>query len=164
VTHDIETFRAMLPVDKHRLDDALEVHAQAQERISARVARENSHALLRKRELEAEEARVIYQLKVDDPKMTNPIAEKEAKRNSSYLKAWHLYQQARQEHEEWAGLLSAWQARGYNLKALGDLYGMQYFAVDSTRARARVEEAVNRYRGEAQQEPSALPRRRRTTG
>lgn len=153
--------RSMLAIDKHRLDDALEVHAQMQDRIAQQLARTTTTANIAKRDLEAEEGRIIGQLKIDDPKLSNTVAEKEVRRNSAYLKAWRLYQEARQEMDEWAGLLDAWKARGYNLKALADLYGMQYFAVDSTRARSSVADAVNRYRGEFEHRDGP-PRRRRT--
>ena len=129
--HTIDDFRALLPIDKHRLDDELETHAQTQDRIASKVAALNSAQLELKRQVEIEEARLVAQLKTDDPKMTNPMAEKEAKRQRSYTSMWNAYQDARREYEEWQGLLAAWVSRGYNLKTLGDLYGNQYFAVDS---------------------------------
>lgn len=141
----IDVFRNMLRINKHRLDDDLEIHAETQERISATLAKMNSRMLELKKSLEQTEAVVIGEVKERDPKLSNPLAEKEAKRDRSYISAWQAYQTARQEHEEWQGLYSAWQARGYNLKTLSDLHGAQYFAVSST-GRANAEEDVARAR------------------
>ena len=44
----------------------------------------------------------------------------------------HLFAATLRSHEEWLGLYTAWQQRGYSLKTLADLYAAQYFAVSST--------------------------------
>lgn len=127
----IDVFRNMLRINKHRLDDELEIQAELQERISAHTARLNSRMLECKKGLDAEEARVIAQLKDNDAKLTNPQAEKEARRHRDYISAWQSYAVARQEHEEWLGLYEAWKSRGYQLKTLADLFSDQYFTIDS---------------------------------
>jgi len=132
---DILEFRAKLRIDKHDLDGELEVHAECQEAIARVVAGCNTLQLEAKRAVEAVEAEVVDALKRQSDKMSNPVAEKEAKRSSKYAAAWGAYQTARQLYEEWAGLHSAWVTRGYNLKTLADLHGQQYFSVTTTTMR-----------------------------
>lgn len=133
---ELTNVRQMLRINRHRLDEELEVNSDIQERIGREVARRNSLMLEAKRALEDTEARVIADLKEADAKMSNPIAEKEAKRHRDYKTAWASYQVARQEHEEWEAAHKAWITRSFDLKALGELYGFQYFTIDSVQ-RAR---------------------------
>lgn len=128
---ELTNIRKMLKINRHRLDEELEVNSDIQERIGREVARRNSLMLEAKRMLTETEARVIADLKEADPKLSNPIAEKEAQRHRDYRAAWTSYQVARQEHEEWEAAYKAWITRSYDLKALGELYGFQYFTIDS---------------------------------
>ena len=174
----IEVFRNMLRVNKHRLDDELEIQGETQERISSHLARLNSRQLELKKSLDSVEASVIARLKEGDSKLSNPIAEKEARRDRDYISAWQAWSVARQEYEEWLGLYEAWKSRGYALKTLADLYGDQYYAIDSAggrvprddpdAARARLREASNRIgrpdpAPEPAPSPSTIPRRRPLT-
>lgn len=125
--------RNMLRINRHRLDDELEIHADVLDRIGQEVARHNSRMLEAKKQLSAVKAQVIEQLKADDPKMTNPMAEDAAARDRDYSEAWAKYQVARQAHEEWESAYKAWYQRGFDLKALGDLFANQYFAISDIR-------------------------------
>lgn len=160
----IDVFRSMLRVDKHQLDAALEVQSETMERISSHTAVLNSRALELKKALDAEEAAVISELKANDAKLSNPLAEKEARRDSRYKAAWREWADARQEHEEWQGLLSAWTARGYNLKTLADLYSNQYFqmtSVTGSGADARLDAYETRRSAMRQASAPTTPQRRR---
>lgn len=126
---DLHTYRQMLRVNRHRLDEELELQAEMQERIGRMVAKVNSYMLEQKKGLEATEAEVIDDLKSNDSKLSNPVAEKEARRSKQYTAAWRAYQVARQDYEEWAALYEAWKQRGYSMRGLADLYRDQYFAV-----------------------------------
>ena len=175
----IEVFRNMLRVNKHRLDDELEIQGETQERISSHLARLNSRQLELKKALDSTEAVVISRLKDNDPKLSNPIAEKEARRDRDYVAAWQAWSVARQEYEEWLGLYEAWKSRGYQLKTLADLYGDQYFMIDSASGRsvsrddpeagrARMREAAARTKiteppAAESPAPSPIPRRRPLT-
>lgn len=171
----IDVFRNMLRINKHRLDDELEIQAETQERISSHLARLNSRMLELKKSTDQTEASVIARLKDNDAKLSNPLAEKEAKRDREYMSAWQAYQVARQEYEEWLGLYEAWKSRGYQLKTLADLHGDQYFAIDYTTgkaareaasddARSRMREAAAQRNSEPapEQITPPLPRRRAT--
>ncbi len=131
----IEVFRNMLRINKHRLDEELEIQAETQERISSQTARLNSRQLELKKTLDQEAARIVAELK-EAGKISDTAADKEARRNRDYVTAWQAWLVARQEHEEWLGLYEAWKSRGYQLKTLADLHGDQYFAIDSASGRA----------------------------
>lgn len=158
----------MLRINRHRLDDELEINSEIADHIGQRVAKLNSFQIELKRQLEITEAKVIARLKESDPKMTNPIAEKEAKNSRDFEQAWKAFQAARAEHEAWESIQKAWYQRGFDLKALGDLFGHQYFALDSVRGpypsnmdglRSRMRQASERPPPPMAEEPGR-PRRR----
>lgn len=123
----------MLRINRHRLDDELEIHSQVMEEIGRTVVKLNSMQLELKRKLAIAEAQAVSDLKDADPKMSNPIAEKEAARDRNVGRAWEAWQAARAELEEWESVQKSWYQRGFDLKALGDLFAHQYFAMDSIR-------------------------------
>lgn len=162
----LDNYRAMLRINRHRLDDELECHAQISEEIGREVARKNSYMLEKKKSLDTTLARLISKLKATDEKMSNPVAENEAKRDSQYDEAWKGWQATRAELEEWQAVKDAWYQKGFDLKALGDLYAHQYFALDAIRGpypskmesiRAQQREKV----GDYSRPEEETPRRRR---
>lgn len=168
---DIQAARNMLRINRHRLDDELEINAQIMEMIGREVAKHNSRMLEMKKGVDSTEARVMADLKDADPKMSNPVAEKEAKRNKDYLSAWSAYQLARQTHEEWEAVYKAWVTRSFDLKALGELFAHQYFAIDSIHApnlapsegtRTAMRERTGDY-SRPRPEPAEEPKPRRRT-
>lgn len=172
---DLQTYRKMLYVHRHRLDDELEIQADIMERISAQTVIQNSRALEAKDQLSRIEARLVEDAKDDDPKLSNPMAEARVRRDPERIKAWQVYQAARAEHEAWQGLLDAWKQRGYAIKTLADLYAANYYSPSSTvRKESEVQKADDlraqmraaRQRGanyaEADAEPEAEAPRRTT--
>lgn len=145
----LETFKAMLFVDKHGLDDALEVQAELMDRISTEVVRSNTLALDAKDSLLRVEAKLMEQVREEEGKISAAAAEAWAKRRPERIRAWDAYQGCREEHEAWQGLLDAWRQRGYSIKTLADLYAANYFTPTSThsihdpapRQRAAIREA-----------------------
>lgn len=131
---DIETYRKMLPVMKHRLDDELEIQAQIMDDISRRVVVLNSRMLEAKDVLARTEARLIEDARESalDSKITKGEIESRVSRHPERISTWEKYQGARAEHEDWAGLLEAWRHKGYSIKTLADLYAADYFAVQSS--------------------------------
>lgn len=142
---DIAEFRDRLRIDKHNLDGELEIQSECQERIGRQVEALTTSVARLKRMMEATEADVLEEVKRDDPKLSNPLAEKEVRRNSKFIRAWEEYHTLKQELGEWTRLYEAWVARGYSLKDLASLHGQQYYTVDSTTGtRERLREAVSR--------------------
>lgn len=129
---ELATYRKMLPINRHRLDDELAINSEIQDHIGRQVAHSNTRLLDQKRRLDEIEARLFDELKLDS-KMTNPQVEREIKRNPEWRKQWVLWQSDRETHEQWESLYKAWITRSYDLKALCELHGQQYFALESVR-------------------------------
>lgn len=132
----IQQYRAMLVVNKHRLDDELEAQADVQERISREVVALNSAMLAAKDKLARVEGRLAEELREDEPKLTVELRAAKVARDPTRMSAWEALQSARAQHEEWSNLLEAWRQRGYSIKTLADLYGAQYFSLRSAPARS----------------------------
>lgn len=127
----LDNYRNLLRIDKHRLDDELEIQAEMQERISSEVARLNTRAQEAKDELARTEARLLEDAKDRDPKLTVSQLEASVKRHPDRTKAWAKYQAVRETYEEWVGMLDAWKTKGFKLADLGNLFASDYFAVNS---------------------------------
>ena len=132
-----DQFRAMLRVNKHRLDDELEIQAELLEKIGVECARQNSRQIDLKAKLEQIVGRLSEDIRDDEPKLTVGAVEAKVKREQDYQDAWTSYQSARAEHERWTVLQEAWRQRGFSIKTLADLYGSEYFKLDSTHIRAK---------------------------
>lgn len=124
---ELNTYRNMLRLNKHRLDDELEIQSEIQERISARVSILNSRLLEAADELRRLEAQLFADAKENGD--SDKVAEQSVRRHAERQRAWIKWQAARSEHEQWQGLYEAWKARGYSMKELVALYGAQYFVV-----------------------------------
>lgn len=132
-----EQYQAMLRVNKHRLDDELELQAQIMEEISTATTKYNARMLEAKQDLEKVDGKITSELKDDDPKMTvNEIAGK-LKRDPERIQAWQKYLNCLSDHSKWAGLQEAWKQKGYSIKTLADLYAAQYFQLSSAQTRDR---------------------------
>ena len=134
-----EQFRAMLPVNKHRLDDELEIQAQFMEQISSETIRQNARMLEVKSNLEKLDGRLAAEFRDDEPKATVGAIEAMVKRDAGRVKQWEIYLAALSEHLKWQGLLDAWRQKGYSIKTLADLYSAQYFQLSSHQAQQRSE-------------------------
>ena len=137
----IDHYRSRLRIDKHALDDEIEVQAQYQDEISRELAAANSRMLLAKDVLARTEARVYADLKSD--KVSDTAANLQVKRSADRIRDWQDWMDARQEHEEWLGLYDAWQRRGYSIKTAADLYVAQYFSVGTSVSGNRHEVSVD---------------------
>ena len=137
-----EQYRAMLPVNKHRLDDELEIQAQLMEQITTETVRQNARMLEAKQTLEKTSGRLLAEYKEDDPKLTAQLLDASVKRDADYIKCWQSYIACLSEHGKWQGLQDAWRQKGFSIKTLADLYGMQYFqlADHQTKSRKQIEQ------------------------
>lgn len=169
-TFSIENYRTMLRINRHRLDEELELQSELMDRISSQVAVLNSQQLEAKEELAKVEARLFLELKED--KVSNEAANAEVRKHRERVAAWQRYQVARQVYEDWQGLLNAWTARGYHIKVIADLFIAQYFAVTTVHgpddntvhaARARLSEAREQRRSKDPEAEEPRVRRRTLT-
>ncbi len=141
---DLETFRRLLRINKHRLDDELEVQADVMDRISTKIASLDMAHDSSKAQLDATEARLFKDYKEVGEKITDKSALAEVIRDRDYLGALRNLGDAKLELREWQGLYEAWRARGYSINKLCDLYAAQYFTKDSHSVSSR----SDRRRGE----------------
>ncbi len=128
---ELDTYRALLPINKHRLDDELEVQADVMERISDRVSSLNARVESTENDLKICEARLFRSFKETDEKGTDKAADSSVKRNPERAKMFKCVLDARQELDQWRGLYEAWRARGFSISKLCDLYVAQYFTTNS---------------------------------
>lgn len=133
---DITYFRSRLRVNKNALDDELEVHADHLEKIGRFVASAARQEAKLKRALEQEEANEVRDLMSSDPKLSHAKASGDVKGKRSVREAWEAHQEAKQVLVEWEALEKAWYQRGFDLKALAELYGNQYFVINSAGGQA----------------------------
>lgn len=129
----IEFIRRRLPTSKHQLDDELSMQADIMERINSRVVFFNTALIEAKENLAQVEARLTADFREDsnDRRMTVADVESAVRRHEDRLEAWKKWQRARETHEIWSGAYDAWRTKGFNIKALGDLFAAQYFAINS---------------------------------
>lgn len=126
-----DQYRAMLRVNKHSLDDELEIQAQIMEDISTETTRRNARMMEAKQELDRVEARLTMDFRESEEKLTAQEITAKIKRDKGRTTAWQAYLDALTEHSKWAGLLEAWRQKGYSIKTLADLYSSQYFQMSS---------------------------------
>lgn len=166
----LDQYRTMLPVNKYRLDDELEIQPDIMMRIASSVTVANSRMLEAKDELAREEGELSENVKDEEPKATVTMIDSRVKRHARRIRAWQKFQDARQEYEQWNGLLEAWRQKGFSLKTLADLHAAQYFSVDSARAprtrelsqdeaRAKMRQAGQSFKVEEHQTSSTARRR-----
>lgn len=162
----LQQLRNMLRVNKHRLDDELEIQAEIQEQISAEVARLNSRMLKAKDDLASTEARITEDLKDSGEKLS--VAELGAKvqRHKERKESFGILQAARFDLEEWQGMYDAWKQKGRDLESLGRLFGAQYFVVTSIGRELREDRKAYRAddyeRGSTRPQPAEEKPRRRS--
>lgn len=127
----LEQIKGMLQINKHRLDDELEQQAQITYEISDKVSLASKEVAELKESMEATRAAISIELRTVYEKATISEVDSKIAVNSNYRGAFIDWQDAKREHEQWAGLLEAWRAKGFALKTLADLHMANYYAVNS---------------------------------
>lgn len=126
MARDLNYYRDRLRIDKARLDEELARHSETFEEIGRQVARAAKTEALAKRELERVEARLIAELLEGDAKLAMNRAQVEVKRQREYITTHDELLNAREELAQWEALEKSWYGRGFDLRALGELWARQY--------------------------------------
>ena len=121
----------MMRVNKHRLDDELEIHPDIAHKISEALATANAKAGGLKEELTQLESNLLISIRRGGEKLTAGEVTAEIETDPKRVSKMREYLSAKKDAERWTGAHDAWKQRGYALKGLGDLYVAQYFTVDS---------------------------------
>jgi hypothetical protein len=129
-----------LQIDKHRLDDELEVQAAIQHMISDKLSKVRQHMDLLENDLEKIEARTYVSKSdqlINGKKPSVEYLKSAVRSDAERTRKWLEYNEARAEHERWEGLYYAWRSRNDALQALAKLAVANYFAVETTYDRNR---------------------------
>lgn len=132
---DIKTFRNMLRINKHRLDDELEIQREIQDRIGSEGSRALARQLDAEEKLDNHEAQLLLDLRESAEKITNDEIKAKIQTNRERKQLALDVHRLKAEHLEWEKLLKCWEGRGYDLRALSDLWSTQYFIIDSAHQR-----------------------------
>lgn len=124
--HDLETYRAQLPIDKHALDEELIRQPRLFEEIGRQMGLAASRRDYCKDEVKRVWAKVWAALK-DEGGRTEKQIEAEAYQHKRYATALKKQRVATREFAQWEALREAWLNRGFMLRALCDLYAANYF-------------------------------------
>lgn len=161
----LEEARSRLKVDKHNLDGELEVQSAMLEAIGRRLAEENTALARAKRDLEAAEDLALDRLISDEPTLTNPQRERKIRRAPEFIKAHDAYISQKEVTEMWEALHKAWFNRGFDMRALAELFASQYFSETTVsldaKTRVRQEENVRLLMREAHASVNEKRARRR---
>ena len=130
----------MLRVNKHRLEDELELQAEILDRIGQQMTVMNSRAIEAADDLKREESRIFVEFK--DAGNSDKLADVKMRGDAERKAAWIKSQAARSDFEQWQALYDAWKARGYAIKELVSLYSAQYFSKDANANVVRSERPV----------------------
>lgn len=163
----LDDYRRLLPINKHNLDQELEVQGEMLYHISEGRTIANSQMLEAKNSLARIEAGISSEARSRASKITVGELDGIVQMNRDRQASWEAYQEARAIFEQWDGLYESWKQRGFALKTLADLYIGNYFVIDSAgggRSRVAEKDHDNNRRAIAtarsnQQEPSARRRR-----
>lgn len=158
-TESIERYRALLPIPKHQLDEALEIQATVYDDLQRITARRNTEVQRAKDDLARVEGRLAEDFRADEVKMSVAAIDAKVRRHRDRIKAFDAYQEAREEHEEWLGLVDAWRQRGYAIKTLAELFVANYFSTTGTSVGADRREARDKMRTAYQQAARGEPER-----
>lgn len=132
---DLHAIELSLPINKHRLDDELEIQADIHYRLASKVADLNEKVSISKEDLKICEAGMVKKVTKDDVKLTVKQMDAAVQLSERYQEAANAYRTAQYELEKAQGLLDAWRQKGFALKVLADLSMASYYAVDSTTER-----------------------------
>jgi hypothetical protein len=136
---NIETYKTMLAIQKHRLDDELEMHPSIMQSIAEQLAERSAKALFIKDELAQLESEIIEDIRNVYEKVVVSEIDGRVKRNPKRIELFKRYQVAKVEHDKWSGLFDAWKAKGFALKTMADLFTAQYFTLATHQVRQRKE-------------------------
>ena len=125
---DINQIRNQLRINRHRLDEELELQAYIAEQISAEVAKLKSRTDSANEGVKDIEARLVLDLRDEGGKLS--VAEMQARIQRDKVRKDMAGAHAALKHElaVWEGLQEAWKQRSFALRNLAGLYSSDYFA------------------------------------
>ncbi|MDK1290126.1 hypothetical protein [Pseudoalteromonas umbrosa] len=136
--YSIDTFRASLEVDKHRLDDMLMQQPMLQQRISemaAEVASMRDSAKERLARVDAQVAkRLRKQLLIEEGKSSEARIDREVPLTQEHKEAFYIYNELCTLTAQWEALKDSFRNRAFIIRDLVSLYTANFFTDTSFRS------------------------------
>ena len=129
---NIETYSALLKINKHALDEELVTHSDVQFRIAEQINKMSEFHAAEVDELKKVEAEAFAAQKMvlDNGKpLSDTRAEMRARTDPHRMKAWTNMTAAKSDLDRWQKLYDAWIGKGHNMKQLVALYCTGNFSV-----------------------------------
>lgn len=136
---DYDTWSAMLTIDKHDLDRALESHSHVMFKIGEKIAACERVAASLADLVKRHEGDAFVHAKKNDASDKAADAAKLA--YPARLDTLETLQDMQSQLRQWSNLHEAWKQRGHALRELVQLYAVQYFSLDPAGGAVRKERA-----------------------
>lgn len=128
----LEIIQGHIRVNRHRLDEELELQGEWAYWIGQEVARRDSQVETYTDELKRTEARLYADAREKLDKPTEKEVEAWVRRHPDRVTSFERLQVAKVEAGKWAAAAEGWKQRSYSLKSLATLYSSDYWAQRST--------------------------------
>lgn len=143
-----QTARNLLYIQKHRLDEELEIQAELFYHVSHKLATVNAALVQAKDALARIEAAAYVRIGKEDEKLSDTKIRMRVVDDPDYQAALSSLGLCKSESEVWVGIQEAFRQRGYMLRELCDLYLSNYYTTTShagdSRKRAEVDHTAAR--------------------
>lgn len=130
----MQTVRNMLRINKHKLDEELELQAYVGDQISQQLNRALAQLESANTELKKTDARLYGDYRAGAEKATETEIKMLTLRHADHVSAQGRQAAAQHVANEWASLKADWTARGYDLTNFAKLYSSSYFEATRTTA------------------------------
>lgn len=152
----LQSLGNMLRVNKHRLDDELEMQGEIAFHVLAKVADLESRVRNAKDNMESVEARLRLDYRESGEKMT--VDELNARVQNHRERKAAFQDLDRKEHDlaQWKAAAEAWRQRSHALSRLAELHGTEYFTRVATSVTGSDRDASDRILRAAMREASRV--------
>lgn len=138
----LENINGHIRVNRHRLDEELELQGEFAFWIGRKVAQLDSKVESLADELKRTEARLNADARDRLDKPTEKEIDAWVRRRPDRIRAFEVLQIAKVEQGEWLAAQEGWKQRSYSLKGLATLYSSDYWAQRSTSITGPKDDAV----------------------
>lgn len=128
---DINQIRNMLRINRHRVDEELELQPEIAEKIGRECARLSAKVTTLADELKRVEGRRYLELREQGEKMTEKEIDHTVRRDRDRMAAFEKHSHAVHDLAEWESLRDAWTQRSYALSKIAELWSSEFSATMS---------------------------------
>lgn len=139
----LDTVRAHVRINRHRLDEELELQPEFAFWIGRKVATLEARTAAAADDLKRVEARISIDTRERAEKTTEKEVEATVRRHRDRIAAFEAHNLLVLELGEWRAAQEAWSQRSYSLKDLANLYSSEYWATRSTSVSAATDREIS---------------------